>query len=86
MQTGITAIDSITPIGCGQRELIIGECGDSCSFGILKRSIKMNGLAIMRYDETQLEAPSHSRNKRVEYMRTSMIVTPHDRELNKFNF
>jgi len=25
MQTGITAIDSITPIGCGQRELIIGD-------------------------------------------------------------
>lgn len=25
MQTGIKAIDSITPIGCGQRELIIGD-------------------------------------------------------------
>lgn len=25
MHTGITAIDSITPIGCGQRELIIGD-------------------------------------------------------------
>jgi len=25
MQTGINAIDSITPIGCGQRELIIGD-------------------------------------------------------------
>jgi F-type H+-transporting ATPase subunit alpha len=25
MQTGLTAIDSITPIGCGQRELIIGD-------------------------------------------------------------
>jgi F-type H+-transporting ATPase subunit alpha len=25
MQTGVTAIDSITPIGCGQRELIIGD-------------------------------------------------------------
>jgi F-type H+-transporting ATPase subunit alpha len=25
MQTGITAIDAITPIGCGQRELIIGD-------------------------------------------------------------
>jgi proton translocating ATP synthase F1 alpha subunit len=25
MQTGINAIDAITPIGCGQRELIIGD-------------------------------------------------------------
>jgi len=25
MQTGIKAIDSITPVGCGQRELIIGD-------------------------------------------------------------
>jgi proton translocating ATP synthase F1 alpha subunit len=25
MQTGVKAIDSITPIGCGQRELIIGD-------------------------------------------------------------
>lgn len=25
MQTGIKAIDSITPIGCGQRELVIGD-------------------------------------------------------------
>lgn len=25
MQTGVNAIDSITPIGCGQRELIIGD-------------------------------------------------------------
>merc|ERR1712194_533531 len=25
MQTGLNAIDSITPIGCGQRELIIGD-------------------------------------------------------------
>jgi len=25
MHTGITAIDSITPVGCGQRELIIGD-------------------------------------------------------------
>ena len=25
MQTGINAIDSITPVGCGQRELIIGD-------------------------------------------------------------
>jgi F0F1-type ATP synthase alpha subunit len=25
MQTGIKCIDSITPIGCGQRELIIGD-------------------------------------------------------------
>ena len=25
MQTGICAVDSITPIGCGQRELIIGD-------------------------------------------------------------
>jgi proton translocating ATP synthase F1 alpha subunit len=25
MQTGITTVDSLTPIGCGQRELIIGD-------------------------------------------------------------
>merc|ERR1711957_801309 len=25
MQTGVSAIDAITPIGCGQRELIIGD-------------------------------------------------------------
>lgn len=25
MHTGVTAIDSITPVGCGQRELIIGD-------------------------------------------------------------
>jgi F0F1-type ATP synthase alpha subunit len=25
MHTGINAIDSITPVGCGQRELIIGD-------------------------------------------------------------
>jgi F-type H+-transporting ATPase subunit alpha len=25
MQTGIRAIDSMTPVGCGQRELIIGD-------------------------------------------------------------
>jgi len=25
MHTGITAVDSITPVGCGQRELIIGD-------------------------------------------------------------
>jgi proton translocating ATP synthase F1 alpha subunit len=25
MQTGIRAVDSLTPIGCGQRELIIGD-------------------------------------------------------------
>lgn len=25
MQTGISSIDAITPIGCGQRELIIGD-------------------------------------------------------------
>jgi len=25
MQTGIKAVDSLTPIGCGQRELIIGD-------------------------------------------------------------
>jgi F-type H+-transporting ATPase subunit alpha len=25
MQTGINAIDAITPVGCGQRELIIGD-------------------------------------------------------------
>lgn len=25
MQTGIRAVDSMTPIGCGQRELIIGD-------------------------------------------------------------
>jgi len=25
MQTGINCIDAITPIGCGQRELIIGD-------------------------------------------------------------
>lgn len=25
MQTGITAIDALTPVGCGQRELIIGD-------------------------------------------------------------
>jgi F0F1-type ATP synthase alpha subunit len=25
LQTGIVSVDSITPIGCGQRELIIGD-------------------------------------------------------------
>jgi F-type H+-transporting ATPase subunit alpha len=25
MQTGVTVVDSITPIGCGQRELVIGD-------------------------------------------------------------
>jgi len=25
MQTGVVAVDALTPIGCGQRELIIGD-------------------------------------------------------------
>jgi len=34
LQTGIVCVDSITPIGCGQRELIIGEYGNCYSFKI----------------------------------------------------
>ncbi len=35
MQTGVLAVDSLTPIGCGQRELIIGDRCEGGEYNIL---------------------------------------------------
>lgn len=64
--TGLKAVDSLVPIGRGQRELIIGECEASSSLGVMKESVITIGSTIMRHLKCQLEALDRPRDKELK--------------------